>query len=213
MNLSYNWLKTLLDFELNPRQVADRLTMIGHEVEEVEYLGQGLEQVRVGRVLSIRPHPKADRLRLVAVDYADREPVEVVCGAPNVMEGRNYPLALVGAVLPGGMEIKKARVRGIESCGMLCSERELGLSDDVTGLMELDDSLKPGTPAVYRQSDPTAGFDTPGKRVEDRLADLGYPGGCPGLSTLHGPGDRRCQSRAFARLACRTSGSCGAAQH
>ena len=148
MNLSFNWLKTLLEFEMDSRQVADRLTMIGHEVEEVEYLGQGLEQVRVGRVLSIRPHPKADRLRLVAVDYAGREPVEVVCGAPNVMEGRNYPLALVGAVLPGGMEIKKARVRGIESCGMLCSERELGLSDDVTGLMELDDSLKPGTPLI-----------------------------------------------------------------
>ena len=148
MNLSYNWLKTLLDFEMDPRQVADRLTMIGHEVEDVQYLAEGLERVMVGRVLSIRPHPKADRLRLATVDYAAAEPVEVVCGAPNVMEGKNYPLALVGAILPGGMEIKEARIRGVESCGMLCSEKELRLSDEASGLMELDDSLQPGIPLV-----------------------------------------------------------------
>ena len=146
MNYSYNWLKTLLEFEMDPHQLAERLTMIGHEVEEVKYLGEGLERVMVGRVLAVKPHPQADRLRLVTVDYAGADTVEVVCGAPNVMEGRNYPLALEGAVLPGGMEIKRARIRGIESCGMLCSEKELSLSEEASGLMELDDSLKPGMP-------------------------------------------------------------------
>jgi len=145
MNLSYNWLKTLLDFKMDPHQVAERLTMIGHEVEDVRYLGQGLDRVVVGRVLSIGPHPKADRLRLVTVDYGGREPVEVICGAPNVMEGKNYPLAQVGAVLAGGMKITRAKIRGVESCGMLCSERELGFSDEAAGLMELEDSLEPGT--------------------------------------------------------------------
>jgi phenylalanyl-tRNA synthetase beta chain len=148
MNYSYNWLKTLLEFEMDPDQLAERLTMIGHEVEEVRYLGQGLERVMVGRVVAVKPHPQADRLRLVTVDYAGAEPVEVVCGAPNVMEGKNYPLALEGAVLPGGMEIKRARIRGIESCGMLCSEKELNLSEEASGLMELDDSLKPGMPLI-----------------------------------------------------------------
>ncbi|MBN2288402.1 MAG: phenylalanine--tRNA ligase subunit beta [Candidatus Glassbacteria bacterium] len=148
MNLSYNWLKTLLDFDLDPHGLAERLTMLGHEVAGVQYLGEGLERVLVGRVLAVRPHPKADRLRLATVDYAGPGPVEVVCGAPNVMEGKNYPLALVGAVLPGGMEIKQARIRGVESSGMLCSEIELGLSDEASGLMELDGSLEPGIPLI-----------------------------------------------------------------
>ncbi|MEA2062185.1 MAG: phenylalanine--tRNA ligase subunit beta, partial [Gemmatimonadota bacterium] len=148
MNISYNWLKTLLDFNWDVQALAERLTMIGHAVEDVHYLGEGLGQVVVGRAVGVRPHPGADRLRLVTVEYGGPGPVEVVCGAPNVEEGKNYPLALAGSVLPGGMEIKKAKIRGVESCGMLCSEQELGFSEQAAGLLELDGSLEPGMPLI-----------------------------------------------------------------
>jgi len=146
MNISYRWLKTLIDFNMNARELAERLTMIGHAVDELIYLGRGLEQVVVGRAEKIRSHPGADKLKLVTVSYGAELPVEVVCGAPNVKVGGCYPLALEGAELPGGLRIKRTRIRGVESCGMLCSERELGLSDDFSGLMELEPGCTPGTP-------------------------------------------------------------------
>jgi len=145
MNISYNWLKSLIDFDLPPHELAERFTMSGHAVEEMSYLGEGLEGIVVGRADSIRPHPNADKLKLVVVDYGRGENVEVVCGAPNARVGGVYPLALEGTVLPGGFEIKKTKIRGVQSCGMLCSEAELGLSDDASGLMELDSALEPGT--------------------------------------------------------------------
>ena len=146
MNISYNWLKSLIDFDLDPHELAERLTMSGHAVEEMSYLGEGLEGIVVGRAACIRPHPDADKLKLVEVDYGRGENVEVVCGAPNVKQGGLYPLALQGTVLPGGFKVRKTKIRGVESCGMLCSEAELGLSDDAAGLMELDSGCKPGTP-------------------------------------------------------------------
>jgi len=146
MNISYNWLKSLIDFDLDPHELAERLTMSGHEVEEMSYLGEGLEGIVVGRAAGIRPHPDADKLKLVEVDCGRGENVEVVCGAPNVKQGGLYPLALQETTLPGGFKIKKTKIRGVESCGMLCSEAELGLSDDAAGLMELDSGHEPGTP-------------------------------------------------------------------
>ena len=146
MNISYNWLKSLIGFELSPQELAERLTMIGHAVEEMSCLGQGLEGVVVGRAELIRPHPNADKLKLVEVDYGQGPNVEVVCGAPNVKQGGLYPLAPEGTTLAGGFKIKKTKIRGVESCGMLCSEAELGLSEDAAGLMELDSGLEPGTP-------------------------------------------------------------------
>jgi len=146
MKISYNWLKSLIDFDLTPAELAERLTLNGQAVEELHRLGAGLDGVVVGRATAIRPHPGADRLRLVSVDYGEGRSVEVVCGAPNAAEGGTYPLALEGAVLAGGFEIKRAKIRGVESCGMLCSERELGISEDASGLMELDGALAPGTP-------------------------------------------------------------------
>jgi len=146
MNISYKWLKTLIDFDLSPQELAARLTMLGHAVDELLYLGQGIEGVVVGRATALRPHPDADKLRLVTVDYGAGSTLEVVCGAPNVRQGGLYPLALVGTVLPGGFELKKAKIRGVESQGMLCSEKELGLSDESSGLLELDESARPGMP-------------------------------------------------------------------
>ncbi len=146
MDVSYKWLKSLVDFDIEPHELAERLTMSGHAVEEMHRLDEGLEDVVVARVVGLRPHPDADRLRLVEVDYGAEATVEVVCGAPNVAEGGTYPLAPEGAVLPGGFKIKKAKIRGVVSRGMLCSQKELGISDESSGLMELDGSLAPGTP-------------------------------------------------------------------
>ena len=137
MNVTLNWLKTYIDFEFSPSELADRLTMLGVEVESVKQLGADLEGVIVGSVTSIRPHPNADKLVLCQVDTGGTEELQIVCGAPNVREGMLAPVATIGATLPVGLTIKRAKLRGETSEGMLCSEKELGLSDDAAGLMEL----------------------------------------------------------------------------
>ncbi len=144
MKFTLSWLSTVVSIDdLSPDQLADRLTMLGLEVEAVEELYQGLDSILTARVVSVRPHPNADRLTLCDVDTG-RETVQVVCGAPNVRPGLVTAIALPGVTLPGGMKIRKAKVRGEESLGMLCSARELGLGDDHSGIIELDAQLAPG---------------------------------------------------------------------
>ena len=145
MNVTLNWLKNYIDFELSPSELADRLTMLGIEVESVKQLGAELEGVVVGRVGSIKPHPNADKLVLCQVDIGETEELQIVCGAPNVREGMLAPVATIGATLPIGLTIKRAKLRGETSHGMLCSEKELGLSEDAAGLMELPTDLSLGT--------------------------------------------------------------------
>ena len=146
MNVTLNWLKTYIDFEFSPSELADRLTMLGVEVESIKQLGADLEGVIVGSVTSIRPHPNADKLVLCQVDTGGTEELQVVCGAPNVREGMLAPVATIGATLPVGLTIKQAKLRGETSQGMLCSEKELGISDDAAGLMELPTDIPVGTP-------------------------------------------------------------------
>jgi len=146
MNVTLNWLKTYIDFEFSPRELADRLTMLGVEVESIKQLGTELEGVIVGSVTAIRPHPNADKLVLCQVDTGGTEALQIVCGAPNVREGMLAPVATIGATLPVGLTIKRAKLRGETSQGMLCSEKELGLSDDAAGLMELPTDTPLGTP-------------------------------------------------------------------
>jgi phenylalanyl-tRNA synthetase beta chain len=137
MNVSYRWLHALApDLEGTPEQLAERLTDLGYPVESLHRLSDGLGDIVVARVLEVRPHPNADRLRVCQVDTGAGT-VQVVCGASNVEAGGWYPLAPVGATLPGGLEIRKARLRGEASEGMLCSEAELGLGRGRDGLMEL----------------------------------------------------------------------------
>ena len=145
MNVTLNWLKTYIDFDLSASELADRLTMLGVEVESIKQLGAGLEGVVVGSVSSIRPHPNADKLVLCQVDVGEAEELQIVCGAPNVREGMLAPVATIGATLPIGLKIKSAKLRGETSQGMLCSEKELGLSDDAAGLMELPADTPLGT--------------------------------------------------------------------
>jgi phenylalanyl-tRNA synthetase beta chain len=146
MDVSYRWLKALApSIQGTVREVADRLAMLGAPVDEVVDLGAGLADVVIARVDQVRPHPDADWLRICTVTAGKGEPLQVVCGAPNVEAGRFYPFAPVGASLPGGVEIKQAKLRGEVSEGMLCSARELGLGRDHAGLMTLGGSFTPGT--------------------------------------------------------------------
>jgi phenylalanyl-tRNA synthetase beta chain len=148
MNISYLWLRALApSITASPRELSDALGLLGAPVDELVDLGAELGDVLIARVESVRPHPNADRLRVCTVN-AGGEALQVVCGAPNVEAGRYYPFAPVGALLPGGAKIGKAKLRGETSEGMLCSSRELGLGRDHAGLMTLAGEWEPGASFV-----------------------------------------------------------------
>ncbi len=137
MKFSESWLRTLVDPELSSEELAHRLTMAGLEVEELDPVAPHFNDVVVAQVLEVTRHPDADRLNVCRVDTGRGEPTTIVCGAPNVAVGQRVPCALPGAQLPGDFVIKVAKVRGIESSGMLCSARELGIAEDASGLLVL----------------------------------------------------------------------------
>jgi len=145
MKFTINWLKKYLDFELSAQELADRLTMLGLEVDSVAELYPDLTGVRVARIVAAQPHPNADRLSLCEVD--DGEGLRrVVCGAPNARAGLVTALATPGTVMPGGMKIVAAKIRGEASAGMLCSANELGIGGGKAGIMELSPDLAVGQP-------------------------------------------------------------------
>ena len=155
MNLSYSWLSDYVDHGLTPDELAALLTMTGLEVDDVTPTGPSLEGVVVGYVLSAEPHPNADRLRVCSVRLAEgEEPVGIVCGAPNVAAGQFVPVATVGTRLmlpnkdgePGEVEIKKGKIRGQVSMGMICAEDELGLGGDHDGILVLVETARVGEP-------------------------------------------------------------------
>ena len=144
MNVSYRWLKALAPtLEGTTQQIAERLASLGAPADEITPIGDALRDIVVARVKSVQRHPNADRLSLCEVD-AGGELLQVVCGAPNVSADTFYPFAPVGASLPGGMQIKKAKIRGTESQGMICSAKELGLGRDNDGVLELRGEYTPG---------------------------------------------------------------------
>ena len=152
MKISYNWLKQFIKIDLKSEETAAILTDLGLEVETVEKFQSvpgGLEGVVVGHVLSCEKHPDADRLKITKVDLGDGTPVQIVCGASNVAAGQKVPVATIGTKLfdKDGVqfEIKKGKIRGQESHGMICAEDELGLGNSHDGIMVLDEKLKPGT--------------------------------------------------------------------
>ncbi|MEE8236146.1 MAG: phenylalanine--tRNA ligase subunit beta, partial [Gammaproteobacteria bacterium] len=144
MKISETWLREWADPNVSTPELAEQLTMAGLEVDSIESCGTGLDGVVVGRVLTVEPHPDADSLSLCAVDVGARKPLRIVCGATNVREGGRYPAALVGTTLPDGTEIKRRKIRGAVSEGMLCSARELNLGDDADGILELDPDCAEG---------------------------------------------------------------------
>ncbi|KZS23112.1 phenylalanine--tRNA ligase subunit beta [Wohlfahrtiimonas chitiniclastica] len=135
MKISISWLKEWID-EI-PQNISNHLTMLGLEVDSEALAAPAFTNIVVGEVLTVEPHPDADKLRIATVNVGEAEPLQIVCGAPNVAAGIKVPTAVIGAVLPGDFKIKKSKLRGVESYGMLCSARELGLSDDHGGLMIL----------------------------------------------------------------------------
>jgi phenylalanyl-tRNA synthetase beta chain len=145
MKFSESWLRTMCDPPISSAELIERLTMGGLEVEESETAAPPFDKVVVGRIDKCEPHPDADRLRVCTVDVGASEKLQIVCGAPNAAAGMNAPVALEGAALPGGLDIERATMRGVESRGMLCSAKELGIDEDANGLLVLDSSLKPGT--------------------------------------------------------------------
>ena len=155
MRISYNWLKQFIKTELKSEEIADILTDLGLEVEGVdtfESLKGGLQGVVIGHVLTCEKHPDADKLKITIVDLGDgNAPVQIVCGAPNVAAGQKVPVATIGTKLfdkeGNAFEIKKGKIRGQESHGMICAEDELGLGESHDGIMILAEDLKPGTPA------------------------------------------------------------------
>lgn len=154
MNISYKWLERYIAVDREPRELAATLTSTGLEcdtVEEVESIRGGLRGIVIGKVLSCEAHPDSDHLHVTRVDLGGEEPVTIVCGAPNVAVGQTVVVATVGAVLYDGdkeFKIKKSKLRGVESNGMICAEDEIGIGTDHAGIIVLPDGIKPGTPAA-----------------------------------------------------------------
>lgn len=144
MRVSLNWLREFVDIDRTPDQLADDLTMLGLEIESVERMGEGIEQVVVGKVLTREPHPDADKLSLCTTDIGNGEPLQIVCGADNFQPGDKVPTAVVGATLPGGFQIGRRKMRGVESQGMMCSASELGVGEGHDGLLILPEDTPVG---------------------------------------------------------------------
>ena len=154
MNISYKWLKEYVDFDLTPQQVCDALTSTGLEVdalEEVQSIKGGLKGLYVGKVLTCEMHPDSDHLHVTTVDLGKGEPQQIVCGAPNVAAGQKVIVADLGCVLYDGDKefvIKKSKLRGVESLGMICAEDEIGIGNDHSGIIVLPEDAVVGTPAA-----------------------------------------------------------------
>ena len=153
MNISYNWLKEYLDFDLSPQATADALTSIGLEVEgvnEIQTIKGGLEGLVIGEVLTSTPHPNSDHLKLTTVNVGNDEPLNIVCGAPNVAAGQKVVVATIGATLymdDDELKIKRSKIRGEESLGMICSEVEIGVGAASDGIIVLPENAEVGMPA------------------------------------------------------------------
>ena len=151
MNISYNWLKEYVNFDLTPDETAAALTSIGLEtggVEEVQTIKGGLEGLVIGEVLTCVEHPNSDHLHITTVNLGEGDPVQIVCGAPNVAAGQKVVVATLGTKLYDGDEcftIKKSKIRGVESTGMICAEDEIGIGTDHVGIIVLPENAVPGT--------------------------------------------------------------------
>ena len=146
MKISYNWLKELVEFDIEPHDLAEELSLAGFEVDGVDEKSLDYPNVVIGKVLSKEKHPNADKLSLCTVSVGASEYLSIICGAPNVDAGQTVPIAMVGAELPGGFKIRKAKIRGVASHGMICSESELGISEKADGIWVLPDDLEAGKP-------------------------------------------------------------------
>ena len=146
MKLPLSWLHQWIEVSASPEEIAEALTTRGFYVEGIEQHGRRYPGIVVGHVLEAHKHPNADKLKLCKVDVGGDTPLRIVCGAPNVREGMAVALATLGTVMPNGMQIKRAKIRGEESEGMLCSARELMLSDEHAGILDRTDLFTGANP-------------------------------------------------------------------
>ncbi|WP_445146271.1 phenylalanine--tRNA ligase subunit beta [Dyella sp. Tek66A03] len=184
MKFSENWLRELVEIQADRAVLAHALTMAGLEVEELTPLGDGLDGVVVAEIIGAEKHPEADRLQVCKVSVGQGEPLQIVCGAPNARVGLKVPLATVGATLPGGIAIKAAKLRGVESFGMLCSAKELGIDADASGLLELPADAPVGRPLAAYLGLPDASFEL--KLTPNRPDCLGLFGLAHDVAALFG---------------------------
>lgn len=184
MKFSENWLRELVEIKADRAALAHALTMAGLEVEELTPLGDGLAGVVVAEIIAAGKHPQADRLQVCMVDAGQGEPLQIVCGAPNARVGIKVPLAIVGASLPGGIAITAASLRGVESSGMLCSAKELGVDTDASGLLELPADAPVGQPLADYLGLPDASFEL--KLTPNRPDCLGLFGLAHDVAALFG---------------------------
>ncbi|GFZ95124.1 phenylalanine--tRNA ligase subunit beta [Dyella caseinilytica] len=184
MKFSENWLRELVEIKADRAALAHALTMAGLEVEELTPLGENLSGVVVAEIIGAQKHPEADRLQVCKVDAGSGEPLQIVCGAPNARIGIKVPLATVGANLPGGIAIKAAKLRGVESFGMLCSAKELGIDNDASGLLELSSDAPVGRPLADYLGLPDASIEL--KLTPNRPDCLGLVGLAHDVAALFG---------------------------
>jgi len=137
MKFSESWLREIIDIKLNSSELSHKLTMLGHEVDSVITDGSGIDGIVIAEIVNYEKHPNADRFSLCEINYGNNNHINVICGAPNVRTGLKTALAKVGQALPDGTKIKKSKIRGIESNGMLCSAAEISLGMDQDGIIEL----------------------------------------------------------------------------
>ncbi|WEN16473.1 phenylalanine--tRNA ligase subunit beta [Rhodanobacter sp. AS-Z3] len=184
MKFSENWLRELVEIQADRSTLSHALTMAGLEVEELTPLGDDLAGVVVAEIIAAEKHPEADRLQVCKVDTGQGEPLQIVCGAPNARVGIKVPLATVGAKLPGGIAIKAAKLRGVESAGMLCSAKELGVDADASGLLELPLDAPIGQSLADYLGLPDASFEL--KLTPNRPDCLGLVGLAHDVAALFG---------------------------
>ncbi len=184
MNISYNWLKEYIDIDLTPIELAEKLTDAGLEAVIVDQFPEFFKTIRVGHVISREKHPDADKLSVCQVDLGDGDSHQIICGAPNVAAGQNVAVATIGTTFPEGMRIKKAKLRGVVSYGMICSESELELSDDHSGIMVLDEAAIPGVDMTSYLSGNDVSLEL--DLTPDRSDALGHIGVARDLAALLG---------------------------
>ncbi len=172
MRVPISWLRDYIDVELEPERLAERLTMLGMEVRGIERRGDEWQNVVIGRLLAVEKHPRADRLSLTRVDVGSGEPLEIVCGATNIAPGQRVPVALPGAVLPGGRRIERTEKMGVTSNGMLCSGDELELTGDADGILILPPEAPLGVPLAELYGDVVLDVDVKPNRG-DALSIVG----------------------------------------
>ena len=187
MKISLRWLSRYVDLaDKTPEQIRNDLTLSTAEVEGIEVFGKGLDEIVVGRVAERQKHPDADKLSLTKVDVGQGELVSIVCGAPNVAQGQYVAVILPGSTLPDGTKIKKTKIRGAESCGMICSERELGISEEHDGILVLEGTPVLGTRLVDAMALVDHVFEIDNKSINHRPDLWGHYGFARELAAIYG---------------------------